>query len=126
VTGKTILIVEDDGLIALNLAETLEKSGYLVTGPAHSGEMVLGMLEKSPAPDLILMDIGLSGSLDGIETARQIRRQYRIPLIFLTAYTSQATLLRMREIEPEGYIVKPFIDWQLLECIRNILARKAV
>ena len=82
-TGETILVVEDDGLIALHLVELLEKAGYRVIDPACSGERALRTLERSPQPDLILMDIGLAGSLDGIETALQIRQKFLIPLIFV-------------------------------------------
>ena len=98
-TGETILVVEDDGLIALYLTELMEKSGYCV-GSASSGEMVLQALKESPVPDLILMDVGLPGSLDGIETFRQIRRQFSIPAIFITAYTSPAILERIWEVCP--------------------------
>ncbi|MCK9590974.1 MAG: response regulator [Methanoregula sp.] len=122
----TILIVEDDGLIALYLTELLEKAGYRVIGQAYSGEMVLRELEKSPQPDLILMDIGLAGSLDGIETARQIGQRFSIPLIFLTAYTSESTLDRMKTVAPVGYIVKPFQDTDLLALVRKGVERQAV
>ena len=67
------------------------------------------------------MDIGLSGSLDGIETLRQIRKQFSIPAIFITAYTSPAILERIREVAPDGYIVKPFLDKDLLDLVRKIL-----
>ncbi len=125
-TEATILIVEDDGLIALYLTELLEKAGYRVIGQAYSGEMVLRDLEKSPQPDLILMDIGLAGSLDGIETARQIGQRFSIPLIFLTAYTSESTLDRMKTVAPVGYIVKPFQDKDLLALVRKGVERQAV
>ena len=116
-TGETILVVEDEGLIALHMTEVLEKEGYKVTGPAYSGEMVLRALETAPEPDLILMDIGLAGSLDGIETARQIRQRFSVPVIFVTAYTSDATLERMRGVAPDGVIVKPFLDGELLSLV---------
>jgi two-component system, response regulator PdtaR len=123
-TGETILVVEDDGLIALYLTELMEKTGYQVSA-ASSGEMVLQDLKDGPLPDLILMDIGLSGSLDGIETFRFIRKQFSIPVIFITAYTSASILERIREIGPDGYIVKPFLDKDLLELVRKILGAKS-
>jgi CheY-like chemotaxis protein len=122
-TGETILVVEDDGLIALYLTELMEKTGYCV-GSASSGEMVLQALKESPLPDLILMDVGLAGSLDGIETFRQIRRQFSIPAIFITAYTSPAILERIWEVAPEGYIVKPFLDKDLLTLVRKVLDKR--
>jgi CheY-like chemotaxis protein len=123
-TGETILIVEDDGLIALYLAELMEREGYRVVGSASSGEMVLRMLAKSPQPDLILMDIGLDGSLDGIETARQVRQLFSIPLIFVTAYTSESTLERVREVPSDGFIGKPFMDSDILALVRKVLDQR--
>src|SRR5665647_296685 len=124
-TGETILVVEDDGLIALHLTELLEKAGYRISGPAYSGEMVLRALEESSEPDLILMDIRLAGSLDGIETAREIRKRFSIPLIFLTAYTTERTLERMQEVEPDGYIIKPFQELDLLALVGKALERQS-
>lgn len=123
-TGETILVVEDEGLIALHLIELLENAGYRIVDPAYSGEMALRMLEKSPQPDLILMDIGLAGSLDGIETAQKIRKQFSIPLIFVTAYTSEKTLKRMQEVSPDGIIIKPFDPEDLLALLWKALDRR--
>jgi len=122
-SGETILVVEDDGLIALYLTELLEKTGYLVVA-ASSGESALKVLEKSPVPDLILMDIGLAGSLDGIETLLEIRKQFSMPVIFITAYTSPGILERIRDVGPDGYIVKPFLDKDLLDLVRKILDKR--
>jgi CheY-like chemotaxis protein len=124
-TGETILVVEDEGLIALHLTEILEKAGYRVLDPVYSGEMAIRALEKSPAPDLILMDIGLSGTLDGIETAQQIRQRLSVPLIFVTAYASESVLARMREVAPDGVIIKPFVDTELLDIVGKALSRPA-
>ncbi len=86
--------------------------------------MAIGSLKESPVPDLILMDIGLAGSLDGIETLREIRKQFSIPVIFITAYTSPAILERIQEVRPDGYIVKPFMDNDLLALVRKILDQR--
>ncbi len=75
-------------------------------------------------PDLILMDIGLAGPLEGIETARQIRSRLSVPLVFLTAYTTDRTIERMREVRPDGYVVKPFDIEDLLAVIRKCLEKK--
>jgi two-component system, response regulator PdtaR len=120
-TDETILIVEDEGLIALHMTEMLEKAGYRVIDPAYSGEMALRALEMSPKPDLILMDIGLAGTLDGIETALQIRKRFSIPLIFVTAYTSEDMLERIREVAPDGVIVKPFADEDVLTLVGKVV-----
>jgi len=125
-TGETILIVEDEGLIALHMTELLEKAGYRLEDPAFSGEMALRTLERAQKPDLILMDIGLGGHLDGIETARQIQQHISIPLIFITAYTSERMVERMREVAPCGVIIKPFDDTELLDLIRKTIDSRYV
>jgi two-component sensor histidine kinase len=102
-----ILIVDDEQLIALDVQNYLKKIGYGVTGIASSGKEALEMAAKTK-PDLILMDIVLKGSMDGIETARRIRVQHDIPSIFLTAYIDDEKIERAKVAQPFGYILKPF------------------
>jgi CheY-like chemotaxis protein len=120
-TAKSILIVEDEGLIALHLMEILTTAGYRVFEPIASGEEALRHLEERAQPDLILMDITLDGSLDGIETARQIRKRYAIPVIFLTAHSNSLITVRAKEVSPCGYIVKPVMEKDLLEHVERAL-----
>src|SRR5512138_3095486 len=94
---EQILVVEDEGLIALHYMEMLEHAGFIVPDPLPSGEQALAYLAWAPPPDLILMDIGLAGTLNGIETAREIRRNHTIPVIFLTAYSDRNRLREMAE-----------------------------
>jgi CheY-like chemotaxis protein len=123
-TGETILVVEDEGLIAIHLVQILKTAGYHVADPAYSGEMALRALETSPEPDLILMDIKLAGVLDGIETARKIRQRFPVPLIFVTAHTSEHMLERMKEVAPYGIIIKPFIEEDLLALVGKAVNRQ--
>jgi CheY-like chemotaxis protein len=88
--------------------------------------MVLRLLEKTTKPDLILMDIGLDGSLDGIETARQVRQRFSIPLIFVTAFTMESTFEQIREVSPYGYIVKPFLDNDILALVKNVIDQQVL
>lgn len=120
---RSILIVEDEGLIALHLMEILTNAGYRVLEPVACGEEALKQLEKIPQPDLILMDITLDGSLDGIETARQVRKRYTIPVIFLTAHSNSLILTRAKDVSPCGYIVKPVMEKDLLEHVERALHR---
>jgi CheY-like chemotaxis protein len=120
-TAKSILIVEDEGLIALHLMEILTNAGYRILEPIASGEEALRHLEERSPPDLILMDITLDGSLDGIETARQIRKRYAIPVIFLTAHSNSLITARAKEVSPCGYIVKPVMEKDLLEHVERAL-----
>lgn len=119
----SVLIVEDDGLIALSLLEFLKRSGYDTPGPVASGEDAIEYLEKFPLPDLILMDIALDGRMDGIETLRQIRKCSDIPVIFLTAHNDPATIARAGEVTPSGFIVKPFVESDVILLIRKTLNR---
>jgi CheY-like chemotaxis protein len=121
--AQSILIVEDEGLIALHLMEILANAGYRVLDPVASGEEALRHLEESPPPDLVLMDITLDGSLDGIETVRQLRKKYTIPVIFLTAHSNGHIIARAQEVAPVGYILKPVMEKDLLENVERVLGR---
>lgn len=102
-----ILIVEDELIVAHNIKSNLEHIEYEVPALATSGPQAV---EKTLAlrPDLVLMDIKLRGNMDGIEAARQIREQVDVPIIFMTAYTDDATFQRAKQTEPAGYVLKPF------------------
>jgi len=118
-----ILIVEDELIVAHSIQMRLELHGYAVDGIAKSGEESLKLLE-SITPDLILMDIRLSGEIDGIDAAERIRRDYQIPVIFLTAYSDDETLARAKITEPFGYIIKPFETRELVNNIEIALYRR--
>jgi PAS domain S-box-containing protein len=106
-SSTKILIVEDEWLVAQGIKESLEDLGYEVVGMAVSGEETLQLVAKQQ-PDLVLMDILLQGDMDGIEAAELLRRQFEIPVVFLTAYADTRTLARAKVAEPYGYILKPF------------------
>lgn len=109
---ETILIVEDDRIVAEGIKISLERFGYTVQAIAASGEKALGIIKENP-PDLVLMDILLEGPGDGIETAGQILDRYDIPVVYLTAYDSQDLLDRAKKTRPMGYIIKPFEEREL-------------
>jgi CheY-like chemotaxis protein len=102
-----ILIVEDEAIVAMDIAGTLRKLGHDVTETVPSGEQAIASVKKN-RPDVIFMDIGLKGEMDGIETAARIRSQYSIPVIFLTAFVDETTLDRAKETIPAAYLTKPF------------------
>ncbi len=120
-----ILIVEDDGLIALGMMESLAREGYRVLEPVSTGEDAIARCGDHPRPDLILMDVHLAGSIDGIEAARRIREQYPIPVIILTACTDGMTGRRMKELSPDGYLVKPVAFHELLAAISLVTGSQA-
>jgi DNA-binding NarL/FixJ family response regulator len=105
--AASIFVVEDERLVALDLAEELRSLGYEVAGVEATGERALAEIGRSQ-PDLVLMDIMLEGSLDGINTASELRTHVEIPFVFLTAYTDDATIARAKRTAPAGFIVKPY------------------
>ncbi|UZP67187.1 response regulator [Desulfovibrio mangrovi] len=116
----TILLVEDEPVIALDIRRRLQQLGYSTLVTVTSGEEAVQRAE-SIAPDIILMDIILSGSLDGIDAAALLRKQISAPVIYLTAHADEATLRRAMITEPFGYILKPFEDRELHTCIEMAL-----
>jgi len=106
-TEAKILVVEDESIVALNLQNRLKNLGYGVVGMAASGEEAV-LKCGATRPDLVLMDIMLQGEMDGVGAAEQIRRNYDVPVVYLTAYADEVTLERAKITEPFGYILKPF------------------
>lgn len=102
-----ILIVEDEMLIGANISLQLHNLGYEVTAILPRGEDALKHIEDNP-PDIMLLDINLKGSLDGIETALKMQKSHNIPIIYLTANTDDAHFNRAKETKPYGFISKPF------------------
>jgi len=107
-----VLIVEDDGIIAMDLESRMKKLGYGVAAIVGYGEQAIGKVKEN-APDVVLMDIILKGEIDGIEAAEGIRTQYDIPVIFITGYADKDRLKRAKLTYPFGFIVKPFQDKDL-------------
>ncbi|MCK5201154.1 MAG: response regulator, partial [Spirochaetales bacterium] len=103
----SIFLVEDEAIVALDLRNILERIGYSVVGVVPSGEEALEKI-KDLNPDLIIMDIKLQRSLDGIDTAAILNEKYNIPFIFLSAYSDEGIIERAKHVEPFGYIIKPF------------------
>jgi signal transduction histidine kinase len=117
-----ILIVEDETVIALDIEESLIRLGYAVTTVVDSAEAALEAVAQQQ-PDLVLMDIHLQGHQNGIAAAAQIRQDYRVPVVFLTAHADPATLSQVKATQPFGYIVKPFNLRDLSVTIEIALSR---
>jgi PAS domain S-box-containing protein len=118
----SILVVEDEAAVALDIRATLERLGYAVPAAVGRGR---DAIERASAlrPDLVLMDIHLRGDMDGVETAQHVRQVLDIPVIYLTAYADPATLQRARVTEPYGYLLKPFHERELHIVIEMALYR---
>ena len=116
----SVLIVEDETIVALDVAERLRSLGYEQVETVSSGEKAIEFIERR-VPDLVLMDILLSGAMDGIETAQMIQDRYRIPIIYVSAYSDTRTLERAKTTHPFGYITKPFNTRELHTAIEIAL-----
>jgi len=108
----SVLIVEDEAILAAHLASKVKLLGYRVTGPVSTGEEALA-LAQAERPDIALLDIRLHGHMDGIQTATRLKQWRDIPVIFLTAHSDQETLKRASAVGPFGYILKPFEERDL-------------
>lgn len=115
-----ILIVEDDSIIAEEMEVALKGSGYRVTAITDNCEATLESVKNDP-PDLIFMDIRISGEEDGIETALRLKDLGDFPVIFLTNLHDKPTLQRAMQVNPANYLAKPFTSQQLFVSIQHAL-----
>jgi signal transduction histidine kinase len=116
----TILVVEDEMIVARDIQLQLEVLGYQPVGHATQGEQAVALC-AALRPDLVLMDIQLKGGMDGIAAAQAIRTQFALPVVFLTAFASDDILARAKLTSPYGYIFKPFAERELRTVIEMAL-----
>ncbi len=109
---KSILIVEDDKLFSHILKSSLEEKGYDVSGTPMSGEEAVFLAGKL-CPDLVLMDIGLAGEMDGLEASAEIRKRFNIPSVFLTSYIEKEIIEKSVATSALGFLTKPVDDRNL-------------
>ncbi len=119
-----ILIVEDERLVAQDIAQILKDEEYTVCAIAPDGKTAILKVAEF-CPDLVLLDIRIKGELDGINVGEQIQLFYDIPVIYLTAFSDSETLKRAQATNPMGYILKPFRSEQLLSSIAVALTTYA-
>ena len=120
---KRIFIVEDEGIVAADLADRLDHLGYDVAGQAASGELAIKKIGAT-LPDLVLMDIILQGNMDGVEAAGEVLKLYKIPVVYLTSHADDATMRRARITGPFGYVLKPFEERELHMAMEIALYRR--
>jgi|WetSurMetagenome_2_1015567.scaffolds.fasta_scaffold03451_2 two-component system, response regulator PdtaR len=108
-TKPKVLIVEDDRIIAGVARWRLVSLGYDVCGSVTTGAEALACIPDMH-PDIVLMDINLQGEIDGIETAGRIKKEFNIPVIFASSHTDEETISRAKEVDPDGFVRKPFDD----------------
>jgi DNA-binding response OmpR family regulator len=119
------LIVEDEILIAEELRERLSRLGFSVIAAVDNAEEAVAIAVRE-RPELVLMDIRLKGEKDGVQAAREIRKQVDVPLVYLTAYSDRMTVDRVSETEHDGYILKPFQSRELQSTIEVARQRHAI
>lgn len=115
-----ILLVEDETLIALSLKIEIENLGHTVCGTIASGEDAIEFM-RSQTADVILMDIRLSGSMDGVEAAEHIRRLKDLPIIFMTGYANKAGDDDVVKLNPLGFLIKP-ISLHKLQSLLDLIS----
>lgn len=120
-----VLVVEDEVIVAQDIAGRLKKLGYIVTATVASGEEAIEKAAEN-RPDIVLMDIVLKGEMDGVAAAQQIRTKVNVPTVFLTAYADETTLERAKITNPFGYIIKPFQQQDLRVAIEIALQRHEI
>jgi two-component system, cell cycle sensor histidine kinase and response regulator CckA len=117
---SSVMIVEDERLIAHDIADSVTRMGYDVTATAASSEECIENA-RLRRPDLVIMDIHIEGALDGIQTAQQLRDHFDIPVVFLSAYADDNTVSRAKLVSPLGYLLKPFRRSELAAAIEVAL-----
>ena len=119
------LIVEDETLIAEELRERLSRLGFSVIAAVDSADDGVAIATRE-RPDLVLMDIRLKGKKDGIQAAQEIRQQVDLPIVYLTAYSDQRTVERVKGTDHDGFLLKPFHKGELQSTIEIALQRHAI
>ena len=124
-TELRALIIEDEIQIAEELRERLSRLGFFVIGAVDSADEGVAIATRE-RPDIVLMDIRLKGQKDGIEAACEIRQQVDLPIVYLTAYSDQRTVDRVKRTEHDGFILKPFHRHDLQSTIEIAMQRHAL
>ncbi|WP_424356898.1 PAS domain S-box protein [Methanocella sp. MCL-LM] len=117
---EKVLVVEDEAIVQLDIKNRLINLGYEIAGTTAYGEEAIKKV-SSDCPDIVLMDIGLKGKIDGIEAASQIKALHNIPIVYMTANSDYTTLQKSKLTGPFGYILKPFDEREMRTTIEMAL-----
>lgn len=105
--NNSVLIVEDEAVMAMYLQIALKRAGINVSATVSTGEEAIEVSSEK-RPDVVLMDIRLAGELDGISAAKEIQKEHNSQIIFMTGYSNEETMHLAEEVKPLAYLVKPF------------------
>ena len=119
--NKHVLVVEDEGIIAMHIANTLTSFGYTVSQASCAEEAIQKAGEHRPA--LALLDIMLAGSKDGVWTAEELSKRFSVPIVYLTGHADEKTVERAKATQPYGYVLKPFHERQLATTVELAIRR---
>lgn len=117
---KKVLIVEDAVIIAEDLAASVEELGYELVGIADNAPEAYEMIARNK-PDVALLDINLGTEIDGLDIAKKLNEEYKLPFIFITAFSSKQTQEKIASLNPKGYLVKPFENEELEAALSKAL-----
>lgn len=120
--SRRVAIVEDEGILALDIERHLRSCGFEVTGVASDADAAITLVETT-RPDLVLMDIRIQGTRDGVETAAVLRQRFDVPVVYLTAHSDAGTMQRAHSTSPLGYLLKPFKKPDLENVVNIALQR---
>src|SRR5687768_13596712 len=121
----TILIVEDERLVAAEIAAALDRLGFAVSGTAKSADDAI-TCATACCPDIALMDINIEGELDGIATAQILRERFGVPVVYITQSADDLTIKRARLSRPYGYLIKPLDVRELKSTLEIALYRHRI
>ncbi|MEM1116646.1 MAG: response regulator transcription factor [Bacteroidota bacterium] len=121
---RSVVVAEDEMIVARDLQRSLEASGYRVPGVAPTADGALALVEEH-APDLVLVDIVLRGERDGIWLARALREEHAVPFVFTTSHADRTTVELARQTRPNGYLVKPYTRADVFAAVEAALANYA-
>ena len=122
---KSVLIVDDDENMVETLSEALQQLEYNVAGAVTNGADAIACVQNN-VPDIIIMDIELLGDMDGVQTSKEILLISEVPVVYLTGWTDDKTLDKVKKTNPFGYIVKPFEVTELKVAIELALYKHDV
>ncbi len=117
-----ILIAEDEAISALSMQRALTRSGYKVCELVSTGEEAVERV-KQKKPDLVVMDVILNGSVNGVEAAMEIRSRFDIPIVFITGYEEEKLIERIKSVKYSTYLIKPFTPKALESAITHALQK---